>query len=115
MEEIYDETYSELYDDLVLNGLKIDYELGKILEIMGSKNKKFLDVGCGTGEHVGKLSNMNVECTGLDLSPAMINKAKDKYSKVAFSDNSSIGKILLKTLSKPFCKLDSVRFLDDKN
>ena len=29
-------------------------------------------------------------------------KLKDKYSRVAFPDNSSIGKIPLKTLSRPF-------------
>jgi ubiquinone/menaquinone biosynthesis C-methylase UbiE len=92
VEDIYDKEYSELYDDLVLNGIKIDYELGKILEIMGNKNKKLLDVGCGTGEHIGKLSNMNIECTGLDLSKHMIEKAKNKFSKPTYDvgdvDNS---------------------------
>ena len=92
VEDIYDKEYSDIYDNLVFNGLKIDYELGKILEIMGNKNKRVLDVGCGTGDHIGKLSNLNVECTGLDLSPNMINKAKEKYPKVNYDvgdvDNS---------------------------
>ena len=42
---------------------------------------------------------------------------KDKYSKVALSDNSSIGKILLNTFVSPFLNddLDSSLGSDDKN
>ena len=40
---------------------------------------------------------------------------KEIYSKVALSDNSSIGKILLKTLSKPFCNFDVLSEEGDKN
>ena len=39
----------------------------------------------------------------------------DINSKVDFSDISSIGKILLKTLSRPFCKFDLLVSCDCKN
>ena len=44
-----------------------------------------LDVGCGTGHHVGKLSqNHNLDVLGIDISPSMIAKAKENYPDLNF-------------------------------
>ena len=84
--EIYDDFYAGIYDFLVFNDVKNDYEVGMILNQNTPNTKSvILDVGCGTGHHVGKLSqNPNLEVLGIDISPSMIAKAKDNYPDLNF-------------------------------
>jgi SAM-dependent methyltransferase len=41
-----------------------------------------LDIGCGTGGHVLELASRGYECTGVDMSPAMLEQAADKTTKL---------------------------------
>jgi len=84
--EIYDDFYASIYDHLVFNEVKNDYEVGMILNQDTPNTKSvILDVGCGTGHHVAKLSqNHGVEVLGIDNSKAMINKAKENYPNLNF-------------------------------
>ena len=84
--EIYDDFYASIYDHLVFNEVKNDYEVGMILNQDTPNTKSvILDVGCGTGHHVAKLSqNHGVEVLGIDNSQAMINKAKENYPNLNF-------------------------------
>jgi SAM-dependent methyltransferase len=84
--EIYDDFYASIYDHLVFNEVKNDYEVGMILNQDTPNTKSvILDVGCGTGHHVAKLSqNHSVEVLGIDNSQAMINKAKENYPNLNF-------------------------------
>jgi ubiquinone/menaquinone biosynthesis C-methylase UbiE len=69
------------------NGWRYEYlrdaqrKLISILDIKEGFN--FLDVGCGTGWAVGEIAKLvsnNGSFYGVDLSPKMIEKAKDKFS-----------------------------------
>jgi len=84
--DIYDDFYASIYDHLVFNEVKNDYEVGMILNQDTPNTKSvILDVGCGTGHHVAKLSqNHGVEVLGIDNSQAMINKAKENYPNLNF-------------------------------
>lgn len=84
--DIYDDFYASIYDHLVFNDVKNDYEVGVILNQDTPNTKSvILDVGCGTGHHVSKLSqNPNIEVLGVDKSQAMINKAKENYPNLNF-------------------------------
>jgi 2-polyprenyl-3-methyl-5-hydroxy-6-metoxy-1,4-benzoquinol methylase len=48
--------------------------------------KSVIDIGCGTGNHAVRLSKLGYEVTGIDVSPAMLQKAKekDKHARVRF-------------------------------
>jgi hypothetical protein len=47
--EIYDDFYADIYDYLVFNTLKDDYEIGWIINNASPSSKsKILDIGCGT-------------------------------------------------------------------
>ena len=84
--DIYDDFYADIYDYLVFNEVKNDYEVGMILNQNTPNTKSvILDVGCGTGHHVGKLAqNKNLEIVGIDKSQAMIRKAKENYPNLNF-------------------------------
>ena len=84
--DIYDDFYADVYDFLVFNEIKNDYEIGMIINKNTANTKSvILDVGCGTGHHVGKMAqNNNLEVIGIDISPSMIKKAKENYPKLNF-------------------------------
>lgn len=50
-------------------------------EISFNKNLKILDVGCGTGRHAIELTKRGYQVTGIDLSAAQIERAKEKAAK----------------------------------
>jgi SAM-dependent methyltransferase len=83
--EIYDEFYANIYDYLVFNNLKNDYEVGEIINIASPSSKsRILDVGCGTGHHVSSIGAKGLDILGIDTSPSMIKKAKDNYPDYKF-------------------------------
>ena len=93
--EIYDDFYSEIYDYLVFNNIKDDFEVGAILsETQPTTQSVILDVGCGTGHHVAKMAEKDLNVVGVDISPSMISQAKANYPnydfKVGDVSNSSL-------------------------
>ena len=83
--EIYDKFYADIYDYLVFNNLKNDYEVGEIINKSNPSSKsRILDVGCGTGHHVVALGSKNLDVLGIDISPSMIDKAKEKFPDYKF-------------------------------
>ena len=78
-EELF-ENYGEKYDNEV-------YTKGTIgecdfieQEIGHNKEKKILDVGCGTGRHSIELAKRGYNVTGIDLSESQLKRAKEKAS-----------------------------------
>ena len=84
--DIYDDFYATVYDYLVFNNIKNDYEIGEIVNKTGANETSvILDVGCGTGHHVDELSQKNLKVVGIDISPSMIKKAKENFPDRDFS------------------------------
>lgn len=83
--DIYDEFYADVYDYLVFNSLKNDYEIGTIINKTTPTSKSvILDVGSGTGHHVAKMSDDGLNVIGVDSSEAMVKKAKQLYPDLNF-------------------------------
>ena len=83
--EIYDKFYADIYDYLVFNNLKNDYEIGEIINKANpSSQSRILDVGCGTGHHVASLSSKGLDVLGIDISTSMIEKAKSNFPDYKF-------------------------------
>lgn len=77
---VYDDFYADIYDYLVFNKVKNDFEIGTIMNDTQLTEKSIiLDIGCGTGHHVSELSSRTSNVTGVDISPYMIQKAKQNY------------------------------------
>lgn len=78
--DIYDDFYANIYDSLMYNYGKINFEIGEITEIQKPTNESsLLDVGSGTGHHVNSFSQKGIKAIGVDSSQAMIDKAKENF------------------------------------
>lgn len=84
--EIYDSFYAEVYDSLLLNKNKNDFEIDQLKKFISLKSSDnfILDIGCGTGHHVSLLAANfpKSDIIGIDISPAMIAKAKENYPRL---------------------------------
>jgi len=83
--QVYDDFHSNIYDYLVFDSLKDDYEVGEIINRTSPTSESvILDIGCGTGHHVAKLAGNGLNVIGIDISPSMIQKAKENYPHYHF-------------------------------
>jgi SAM-dependent methyltransferase len=81
---VYDDFYAEIYDYLVFNQIKNDYEIGTIINSTAPNEKSvIIDIGSGTGHQVNELSHKKLNIIGIDISPSMIEKAKLNYPELA--------------------------------
>lgn len=90
---VYDDFYANIYDYLVFNSVKNDYEIGTIVNSSKPDEKSIIaDIGCGTGHHTNELAKNNLNVIGIDISPSMIQKAKENFPE--FSKNFKVGDTL---------------------
>ena len=90
-DEVYDDFYANIYDYLVFNNIKNSYEIGEIINKTSADGTSvILDVGCGTGHHVDELSQQNLKVLGIDISPSMIQKAKQNFPGRDFSVGNAL-------------------------
>lgn len=83
--QIYDSFYASVYDALVFNEIKNDYEIGEIINHTSPDDESIiLDIGSGTGHHVGRLNEAGYNAYGLEMSKAMIDEATNNYPKAKF-------------------------------
>jgi len=117
--EVYDDFYADIYDYLVFNNIKNDYEVGIILNETSPTSKSIIaDIGCGTGHQVAELSARNLNVIGIDISPSMIKKAKQENNSA--SDKFQVGDALNGHLFKDnslthiLCLYFTIYYMKDK-
>lgn len=82
---VYDDFYVNVYDQLVFNKVKNDYEVGQIIEsTKPTDTSVILDVGSGTGHHISSFTDHGYKAIGIDISPSMVKKAKKTYPALDF-------------------------------
>lgn len=82
-------TYNELakYYDLIFSQKNYQKEVNFILEIIHKRNvphKSILDVGCGTGKHLGMLQGFFEDLQGIDLSEKILAVARKNHPRINF-------------------------------
>lgn len=85
-DQLYDNFYATIYDNLVFNKIKTDFEVGQIISATTPTSESvILDIGCGTGhtEH-GFAERGYTNIVGIDKSKGMIEKAKSNYPDYNF-------------------------------
>jgi ubiquinone/menaquinone biosynthesis C-methylase UbiE len=115
--EVYDDFYADIYDYLVFNNLKDEYEVGEIMnKTSASSQSKMLDIGCGTGHHVAEIAGRSVDIIGIDISPSMIKKAKQTYPDYQFQvgDATSSQIFAPETFTHILCMYFTIYYIQDK-
>jgi SAM-dependent methyltransferase len=80
-DNLYDDFYSNIYDELVFDETKNKYEIDEIKRItkMNPSTSNVLDIGSGTGHHINTLSKNNIQVIGIDNSQFMVDVALNKF------------------------------------
>lgn len=76
---IYDDFYAGIYPQLFHHAERHQFELDSLSETIfddSSLDGHVLDIGCGLGPYASAIAARDMRYTGLDISPAMIKKAK---------------------------------------
>jgi SAM-dependent methyltransferase len=81
---IYDEFYSDIYDNLYDTTNRCQWSLLQIINITepSTKFSNFLDIGSGTGYVVNELQNAGFQVFGVERSPQMVKYSEKKYPDV---------------------------------
>ena len=77
--DVFDNFYTNLYDDITFNNSKNNFEIKEIMELTDlNSSSKVLDIGSGTGHHVALLSEKNIPVIG-NFKPHGDYLMKDLY------------------------------------
>jgi len=79
--DIYDSFYVEIYDELMLSDNRAEDLLDAIVHVSQPtlRYSSFLDVGCGTGAMIDRLSGAGYRAIGIDRSEDMIAFCQQKH------------------------------------
>ena len=116
--EVYDDFYAEIYDYLVFNNMKDEYEIGQIIKTTTPNSKSvILDIGSGTGHHVADLASKGLDVLGIDISPSMVSKAKEQYPdyKYEVSDALDGDKFVSGSFTHIMCMYFTIYYFKDKS
>jgi SAM-dependent methyltransferase len=115
--DIYDDFYVGIYDYLVFNNLKDEYEIGEIINKTSPTSKsKILDVGSGTGHHVSSMGAKGLDVLGIDISPSMIEQSKKSYPDYKFQvgDALNAGQFEPDSFTHIMCMYFTLYYFKDK-
>jgi SAM-dependent methyltransferase len=115
--EIYDDFYATIYDHLVYNAIKNEYECGTIVKATSPSGKSVIaDIGCGTGHHVARLSDNKLNVIGVDSSKSMIKKAKENHPNCNFKVGDALDSSTFNynSLTHVLCLYFTIYYFKDK-
>jgi SAM-dependent methyltransferase len=114
---VYDYFYADIYDYLVFNNLKNDYEVLSLMNTtLPDSSSIIVDIGSGTGHHVKQLSDKGFNATGVDISKAMIDKSKENYPNEKFIQGDALDPNILKysSVTHILCMYFTIYYFEDK-
>lgn len=114
-EDIYDKFYVNVYDKILYNTDKNNFEISYIFP-KPTKNSFVLDIGCGTGHHIKSINDLNIRSIGIDNSREMIEKAKKNYPTLKFKQCNTMNTMEFPehTFSHILCLYFTIYYIKDK-
>lgn len=115
--EVYDKFYSKIYDLLVFNNMKNEFEITSIIDSTKPNTKSIiLDVGSGTGHHVASLGARGYNVIGIDKSNEMLKRAKERFPNYLFElgDATDSKLFLPNSFTHILCMYFTIYFMKDK-
>jgi len=84
-ENIYDNFYTQIYDDLMLPQNSNEYTVSKVIEMTEPSKyySVFLDVGSGTGHTVESLREKGYQAYGIEQSKTMVGFSQTKFPEIS--------------------------------
>ena len=115
---VFNDFYCSIYDDLVLCKEKNIFEINTLFEkLKCNNNSKVLDIGSGTGHHVKLISKKCNNVIGIDKSKSMIKKAKNNYKNLNFQQNDVLNTMIFddNTFTHITCLYFTIYYIKDKD
>ena len=116
-DDVYDKFYASIYDDLVGNPAREQFEIIEIVRTTSPGRKSLvLDVGSGTGSHVKALNGKGIPTVGIDKSSAMVEKARTKCPECKFQRADALAAMTFSpnTFSHIVCLYFTIYYIQDK-
>lgn len=122
-EEIFVEN-AELYvPELLAIDQQGDGTVEEILELLDGRDKSpesVLDVGCGIGRHARAFAARGIETTGIDISPAFLDRARERVEGEA-ADNVEFRELDMRSVDEvdetfdlAVCLHNTIGYFDDE-
>ena len=93
--QIFDQFYTSIYDDLLYDQVKNEFEIGEIKRITKpTEQSRILVLGSRTGRFVNDLKQENIKAIGLDDAPMMTAFARRKFPGLQFKTGNVTETIL---------------------
>jgi ubiquinone/menaquinone biosynthesis C-methylase UbiE len=115
---LWDDFYCSIYDDLVYDDKKNDFEVTNIDRIGKiNKNSNILDIGCGKGHHVKHYTASGNKVQGIDKSAGMIKCARKKYPECKFINDDVLKSMTYqpKTFTHALALYFTLYYVEDKH
>ena len=115
--DIYDEFYTNIYDDLLYSKVKNNFEIGQIINSTEPTEQSYiLDIGSGPGHHVAQLNKQKIPTIGMDSSPAMVALANKKYPDLDFIKGDGMSSMAFPsdTFTHILCLYFTIYYIKDK-
>lgn len=92
---VYDNFYTSIYDLLVFDELKNNYEIGEIVNKTSPNSYSIiLDINSKLGHHTAKLTSLGGKVIGVDDNLSMIKQAKQNYPSCYFKHGDVLQPLL---------------------
>ena len=83
--EVYDDFYVDVYDTLLYDELRNNYEIGRLLENTSPTQQSVIaDIGSTTGHTTGSLTKLGYNVVGVGPSTSMVKRARENYPEAKF-------------------------------
>lgn len=115
--QIYDGFYSSIYDELVYDNVKNDFEVGELKRLVKpTQRSRVLDIGSGNGHHVKLMQTSGYNVEGVDKSDAMVKYAKKKYPGCKFKKGNALETMLYpsNSFTTITCFYFTIYYINDK-
>lgn len=113
-------SFAETYD-LLMQDARYNERTEYLLSVFEKYSKRptlMLDLACGTGNFSNELAKRNIQVIGVDISPEMLNIAKEKSEKegvdVLYLCQDAAELDLYGTVDGAVCCMDSINHITDK-
>lgn len=115
-DNLYDDFYCQIYDEILYDKTKNDFELREITRLYKDEMKSVLDIGSGTGRHVKSFSNMKIKAKGIDKSSSMVKYSKQQYPGLDIQKADVMNNIIFSpgSFTHITCFYFTIYYIEDK-